>query len=89
MSYVERVLTSVQKKYSYQPEFLQAVSEVFESLDKVITKNEKLYEEEAILERIVEPDRQIIFRVPWVDDNGKTPVTEYNSTTLSVLTKAD
>lgn len=74
MSYVERVLTSVQKKYSYQPEFLQAVSEVFESLEKVITKNEKLYESEAILERIVEPDRQIMFRVPWVDDAGKVQV---------------
>ena len=74
MSYVQNVLSQVEAKYSYQPEFLQAVSEVFESLEKVIEKNEKLYESEAILERIVEPDRQIIFRVPWVDDSGKIRV---------------
>ena len=71
MSYLQNVLSDVEKKYSYQPEFLQAVREVFESLEKVITKNEKLYEDNAILERIVEPDRQIQFRVPWVDDSGK------------------
>lgn len=71
MSYLQNVLSQVEAKYSYQPEFLQAVHEVFESLEKVITKNEKLYEQEAILERIVEPDRQIMFRVPWVDDSGK------------------
>lgn len=71
MSYLQNVLSQVDAKYSNQPEFLQAVHEVFESLEKVITKNEKLYEQEAILERITEPDRQIMFRVPWVDDSGK------------------
>ena len=71
MSYLNDVLAQIEKKYSYQPEFLQAVREVFESLEKVITKNEKLYEDNAILERITEPDRQIQFRVPWVDDTGK------------------
>ncbi len=70
MSYLQNVLSNVDAKYSTQPEFLQAVHEVFESLEKVITKNEKIYEQEAILERLTEPDRQIIFRVPWVDDNG-------------------
>lgn len=74
MSYLQNVLSQVDAKYSTQPEFLQAVHEVFESLEKVITKNEKLYEQEAILERITEPDRQIIFRVPWVDDSGKIRV---------------
>ncbi len=74
MSYLENVLSQVEKKYAYQPEFLQAVREVLESLAVVIEKNEKLYEEEAILERITEPDRQIIFRVPWVDDSGKLRV---------------
>ena len=74
MSYLQNVLASVEAKYAYQPEFLQAVHEVFESLEKVITKNEKLYEQEAILERIVEPDRQIMFCVPWVDDSGKIRV---------------
>ena len=74
MSYVQNVLSQVEAKYSYQPEFLQAVREVFESLERVITKNEKLYEQEAILERLTEPDRQIQFRVPWVDDSGKIRV---------------
>ena len=74
MSYLQNVLNQVETKYSYQPEFLQAVREVFESLEKVITQNEKLYEDNAILERITEPDRQIQFRVPWVDDNGKIRV---------------
>ena len=74
MGYTERVLEQVQKKYAYQPEFLQAVSEVFESLETVIKRNEALYEKEAILERITEPDRQVMFRVPWVDDNGQVRV---------------
>lgn len=74
MSYLMNVLSQVETKYSTQPEFLQAVREVFESLEKVITANEKLYEHEAILERIVEPDRQIMFRVPWVDDHGKVRI---------------
>ncbi len=74
MSYVQNVLEQVNAKYAGQPEFLQAVREVFDSLEKVITQNEKLYESEAILERIVEPDRQIMFRVPWVDDAGKIHV---------------
>ena len=74
MNYLQNVLSQVEAKYSYQPEFLQAVREVFESLAPVITKNEKLYEQEAILERITEPDRQIQFRVPWVDDTGKIRV---------------
>ena len=74
MSYLQNVLAQVEAKYSYQPEFLQAVREVFESLAPVINKNEKLYEQEAILERITEPDRQIQFRVPWVDDTGKIRV---------------
>ena len=74
MSYLQNVLSQVDAKYSTQSEFLQAVHEVFESLEKVITKNEKLYEQEAILERITEPDRQIMFRVPWVDDSGKIRV---------------
>ncbi len=74
MNYVQSVVASVEKKYADQPEFLQAVREVFESLEKVIEKNEDLYKREAILERIVEPDRQIIFRVPWVDDEGNIQI---------------
>ncbi len=74
MSYVDEVLEIVQKKNADQPEFLQAVTEVLDSLRPVIDANEELYRKNAILERITEPDRQIIFRVPWVDDNGQVQV---------------
>ncbi len=74
MSYLDTVISGVSVKYADQPEFLQAVREVFESLAPVIEKNEERYRREAILERLVEPDRQIIFRVPWVDDAGNLRV---------------
>ena len=74
MSYLSDVLADVNRKYSYQPEFLQAVREVLETLEPVILKNEDFYKKEAVLERLVEPDRQIIFRVPWVDDAGNIRV---------------
>ena len=65
MSYVDEVLEVVKKKNADQPEFLQAVTEVLDSLRPVIEANEELYRKNAILERITEPDRQIMFRVPW------------------------
>ena len=74
MGYVDEVLAVVEKKNADQPEFLQAVTEVLESLRPVIDANEELYRKNAILERITEPDRQIMFRVPWVDDNGNVQV---------------
>ena len=74
MSYASEVLASAEKKYADQPEFLQAMREVFESLEPVISKNEERYRKEALLERLIEPDRQILFRVPWVDDNGQMRV---------------
>ncbi|MCI6022292.1 MAG: NADP-specific glutamate dehydrogenase [[Bacteroides] pectinophilus] len=74
MGYVDEVLEKVSKKTEGQPEFLQAVTEVLESLRPVVEANEELYRKEAILERITEPDRQIMFRVPWVDDNGQVQV---------------
>ncbi len=74
MGYVDEVLEKVSKKNEGQPEFLQAVTEVLESLRPVVEANEELYRKEAILERITEPDRQIMFRVPWVDDNGQVQV---------------
>jgi glutamate dehydrogenase (NADP+) len=74
MSYVDEVLELVQKKNADQPEFLQAVTEVLNSLRPVIDANEELYRKEAVLERITEPDRQLMFRVPWVDDNGQVQV---------------
>ena len=74
MSYVDEVLEVVRKKNADQPEFLQAVTEVLDSLRPCIDANEELYRKNAILERITEPDRQIMFRVPWVDDNGQVQV---------------
>ncbi len=74
MSYVDEVLAQVEAKNADQPEFLQAVKEVLESLRPVIDANEDTYRKEAILERIVEPDRQVMFRVPWVDDKGQVQV---------------
>ncbi|MCQ2538485.1 MAG: NADP-specific glutamate dehydrogenase [Lachnospiraceae bacterium] len=74
MSYVDEVLELVKEKNASEPLFIQAVTEVFESLKPVIEANEELYRKEAILERITEPERQIMFRVPWVDDKGQVQV---------------
>lgn len=73
MSYVQNVLDQLIKKNPDQPEFIQAATEVLNSLALVIERNPK-YQEASLLERIVEPERQIMFRVPWVDDNGKVQV---------------
>ena len=67
--YVDSVLASVKAKNANEPEFIQAVDEVLMTLDPVLKAN-KQYEENAILERMVEPERVIMFRVPWVDDKG-------------------
>ena len=69
MGYVENVIESVRKKNASEPEFIQTVEEVLLSLKPVI-ENHPEYEKAALLERIVEPERQISFRVTWVDDNG-------------------
>ncbi|MCC8139696.1 MAG: NADP-specific glutamate dehydrogenase [Lachnospiraceae bacterium] len=74
MSYVDEVLAKVREKNASEPEFLQAVDEVLESLRPVIDANEELYRREALLERLLEPDRQVKFRVPWVDDKGQVQV---------------
>ncbi len=74
MSYVDEVMEKVKKRDGDQPEFIQAVTEVLNSLRPVIEKDEEKYRKMAILERITEPDRQIMFRVPWVDDNGQVQV---------------
>ncbi len=73
MSYVDNVIEQVKAKNAEQPEFIQAVTEVLQSLEPVIEAHPE-YEEAALLERIVEPERVIMFRVPWVDDNGKVQV---------------
>ena len=72
-AYVQRVWESVQAKNASEPEFLQAVHEVLETLEIVAEKMPEL-EEYAILERCVEPERTVIFRVPWTDDAGKVHV---------------
>ncbi|MCD8149284.1 MAG: NADP-specific glutamate dehydrogenase [Clostridiales bacterium] len=74
MNYVDEVLAKVRTKNAAEPEFLQAVEEVLESIRPVVDANEELYRKEAILERITEPDRQLKFRVAWVDDNGQVQV---------------
>ena len=74
MSYVDEVIDAVIRKNPAEPEFHQAVKEVLESLRLVIEKNEDSFRKEALLERITEPERQIKFRVPWVDDNGDVKV---------------
>ena len=71
--YLIDLLETVKKRNAGEPEFIQAVTEVFTSLEPVVEKRPDLVEA-GVFERIVEPERQIIFRVPWVDDNGKTQV---------------
>ena len=74
MSYVDEVIELVVKKNPAEPEFHQAVKEVLESLRVVIEANEEKFRKDALLERLVEPERQFKFRVPWVDDNGQVQV---------------
>ena len=71
--YLKELLETVKKRNAGEPEFIQAVTEVLETLQPVVEKRPDLVEA-GVLERIVEPERQIIFRVPWVDDKGKTQV---------------
>ncbi len=71
--YLLNVYEGLSKRNADQPEFLQAVYEVLETLEPVIEKHPE-YEKNAIIERMIEPERAILFRVPWVDDNGKVQV---------------
>ena len=73
MSYVDNVIEQVKEKNPNEPEFIQAVTEVLTSLKPVIESN-PAYEKAGLLERIVEPERAIMFRVPWVDDEGNVHV---------------
>ena len=74
MSYVDDVIELTVKQNPSEPEFHQAVKEVLESLRVVIEANEEEYKKNALLERLVNPERQLKFRVPWVDDNGQVQV---------------
>ena len=84
MSYIDEVLEQVVAKNPAEPEFHQAVKEVLESLRVVVEANEEKFRKDALLERLVEPERQVKFRVPWVDDKGQVHVNigyrvQYNS----------
>jgi glutamate dehydrogenase (NADP+) len=83
MNYAQEVLEQLKRRNANEPEFLQAAAEVLESLEPALERNPK-YRSNAILERLVEPERQIIFRVPWIDDAGNYRVNrgyriEFNS----------
>jgi len=74
-NYAQRVLDELKQKNPNEPEFHQAATEIFESLSPVFDKHPE-WEKQALLERISEPERTILFRVPWVDDNGKVHVNK-------------
>ena len=76
MSYVDEIYTRVVEQNPGEPEFHQAVKEVLDSLRLVIDANEEIYRNAALLERLVEPERIISFRIPWVDDAGKVQVNK-------------
>jgi len=83
MSYIDNIIAGIEKKDAGQPEFIQAAKEVLESL-RIIADKDNVYEKAGLLERLVEPERVIMFRVPWVDDSGKVQVNrgfrvQYNS----------
>jgi len=83
MSYVDNIISDIEKRNSNEPEFLQAAKEILESL-RVIADNNPIYESVSLLERLVVPERVIIFRIPWLDDSGKIRVNrgyrvQYNS----------
>ena len=71
--YLISVLETVKKRNPGEPEFIQAVTEVLETLETVVERRPDLVKA-GVIERLVEPERQIIFRVPWVDDNGNVQV---------------
>lgn len=74
MSYVDDVIEQVEKQNPTEKEFHQAVREVLDSIRPVIEQNEEKFRRDALLERLVNPERQIKFRVPWIDDNGQVHI---------------
>lgn len=74
MGYVDRVLEQLRSRHGEQKVFMQAVEEVLESLRVVIDENEEEYSKLALLERLCIPERSVLFRVPWIDDNGQVQV---------------
>lgn len=83
MTYTERVISELKGRYADQPEFLQAATEVLETIEPAVEAHPE-FEDVSLLERLVEPERVVMFRVPWVDDEGKVQVNrgyrvEFNS----------
>ncbi len=76
MDYIEQVILDTEQRNPNQPEFMQTVREVLTSLRPAVEKNEELFRKNGILERLVEPDRIISFRIAWVDDKGQTQVNK-------------
>ena len=74
MSYVEEVYAKLEVKHAYEPEFLEAAKRILETITPIVEANEEVYRKNSLLERLVEPERIITFRVPWVDDQGKQQV---------------
>ena len=74
MSYVSEVYQALEKKHPHEAEFLEAAKRILESLSPIVEANEDLYRKNALLERFVEPERIVSFRVPWTDDQGKNHV---------------
>ena len=72
-AYIERVIEQVKRRDAHEPEFIQTVEEVFASIEKEVELHPE-YEKMGLLERLVEPERQVSFRVTWVDDAGKVNV---------------
>ena len=73
-NYLKKVLEQIGQRNSTEPEYLQAIHEVLTTIEPVIEANEIDYEKLAILERMTEPERVIMFRVPWVNDKGEVIV---------------
>ena len=73
-SYLKDIIRQIKLKNNFEPEFIQAVEEVLSSLEPVILEHEEEFKASALLERLVEPERIISFRVPWVDDKGQVQV---------------
>ena len=86
---VDRIMVDLEKKHPGEPEYHQAVREVLESIEEMYNQNPQ-FEAAGIIERIIEPDRLVIFKVPWEDDQGKVHVNlgyriQFNSAVISLI----
>ena len=72
--YLKSVIDATKAKNASEPEFIQAMEEVLSTIEPIVSKHEEEYKKEGLLERLVEPERIISFRVPWIDDKGQVQV---------------